>query len=103
MTDLNHLPNGYDLPGNRMSKEEWKHYFKCRKKYDVEYSEDEVIELMHRMDEVFDRGDHETFAKLSAMVPYNPDFALDIKRTEGLKALMYANLSDARKTFSDEF
>ena len=42
MTDINHLPNGYELPENRMTREEWKHYFECREKYDVKYSDDEV-------------------------------------------------------------
>ena len=33
MTDMEHKPNGWNLPINQMTEEEWKDYFECRKKY----------------------------------------------------------------------
>lgn len=65
MTDINHLPKGYDLPENRMTREEWKHYFECREKYDVKYSDDEVRIFLRQMDESAHRNDTETFFKLA--------------------------------------
>lgn len=65
MTDINHLPNGYELPENRMTREEWKHYFECREKYDVKYSDDEVRIFLRQMDESAHRNDTETFFKLA--------------------------------------
>ncbi|SFK18660.1 hypothetical protein [Succinivibrio dextrinosolvens] len=41
MTDMDHKPNGWNLPINQMTDEEWKDYFECRKKYDIKLSVDE--------------------------------------------------------------
>lgn len=101
MTDINHLPKGYDLPENRMTREEWKHYFECRKKYDVKYSDDEVRKLLRQMDETVD--DLEKFAEISKMIPLDPDFALDIKNVQGLKVLIHTNLSKAKEVYPNEF
>ena len=103
MTDINHLPKGYDLPENRMTREEWKHYFECREKYDVKYSEKEIQDIFHQMDDAYDQGDFDTFDKMAGMIPYLPKFALHIKQTEGLKELIYANLSEAKEVYPDEF
>ena len=103
MTDINHLPNGYDLPENRMTREEWKHYFECREKYDVKYSKNDVKKLFQQMDEFFDKGDYDTFDKITRMIPLDPEFAIGIKRTDGLKILVHANLSWAKEVYPDEF
>lgn len=103
MTDINHLPKGYDLPENRMTREEWKHYFECREKYDVKYSEKEIQDMFHQMDDAYEQGDFEAFDKIAGIIPYLPKFALGIKKTKGLKALQFANLSDAKEVYPDEF
>ena len=103
MTDINHLPNGYELPENRMTREEWKHYFECREKYDVKYSDDEVRIFLRQMDESAHRNDTETFFKLDKKIPLDPIYALDLKHTQGLIALKCANLSDAKEVYPDEF
>ena len=41
MTDMERKPNGWNLPINQMTDEEWKDYFECRKKYDIKLSVDE--------------------------------------------------------------
>ena len=38
---MEHKPNGWNLPINQMTEEEWKDYFECRKKYDIKLSVDE--------------------------------------------------------------
>ena len=96
MTDINHLPKGADLPENRMTREEWKHYFECREKYDVKYSEMKIQDLFHQMDDAYEQGDFEAFDKIAGMIRYLPKVAVGIKRTKGLKALQFASLSDAK-------
>lgn len=49
MSDLKHLPKGYQLPENNFSKEEWREYVQYRKERDIEMSLDEIefwLELM---------------------------------------------------------
>ena len=42
MTDMQHKPNGWNEPLNRMTEEEWKEYFRLREQLDVEYTEEEL-------------------------------------------------------------
>ena len=55
MTDMEHKPNGWNLPINQMTEEEWKDYFECRKKYDIKLSDkerkaisDEAYKYLHK-------------------------------------------------------
>jgi len=41
MTDMQHKPNGWNLPINQMTEEEWKDYFECLKKYDIRLSDED--------------------------------------------------------------
>lgn len=45
MTDIEHKPNGWNLPINQMTEEEWKDYFECRKKYDIRLSDEEIKKI----------------------------------------------------------
>ena len=38
MTDLKHLPKGYDEPLNKMTEKEWEEYFALRKELDIDMS-----------------------------------------------------------------
>lgn len=103
MTDINHLPKGADLPENRMTREEWKHYFECREKYDVDYSIEEIKDIETEMCSEYKKGHFNKILELSGKIPYLPNFALQIKKTQGLRTLTYENLSWAKKEYPDEF
>lgn len=53
MSDLKHLPNGSELPENRMTKAQWKYYFECRDKFDIEMSLDEISFWQEQMEQEF--------------------------------------------------
>ena len=55
MSDLKHLPKGYQLPENNFSKEEWKEYFQYRKERDIEMSLDEIEFWLELMEQEFKR------------------------------------------------
>lgn len=103
MTDINHLPNGYELPENRMTREEWKHYFECREKYDVKYTKVEIKKFFDKIKIACNNDNLKDICDLAKKVPYLPELALQIKKTQGLPALIYANLSKAKEVYPDEF
>ena len=43
MTDLKHLPKGYDEPLNKMTEKEWEEYFALRKELDVDMSKEDIL------------------------------------------------------------
>lgn len=55
MSDLKHLPKGYQLPENNFSKEEWREYFQYRKERDIEMSLDEIEFWLELMEQEFKR------------------------------------------------
>ena len=59
MSDLKHLPKGSQLPENRMTREEWKYYFECREKFDIEMSFDEISYWQDQIEEEFKQGHYE--------------------------------------------
>ena len=103
MTDINHLPKGYDLPENRMTREEWKHYFECREKYDVKYSPEEIKKLRNDLDNAFNKNDFDEYFSILQKLPFVPGYALSLKRTDGLKSVWEFNLSKAKEVYPDEF
>lgn len=56
MSDLKHLPKGYQLPENNFSKEEWREYVQNRKERDIEMSLDEIEFWLEHMEQEFKRG-----------------------------------------------
>lgn len=74
-----------------------------REKYDVKYSDDKVRDLLRQMQEFGNKENWNNFDKIANKIPYDPDFALDIKKVKVLKALTYANLSDAKNVYPEEF
>ncbi len=56
MSDLKHLPKGYQLPENNFSKEEWREYVQYRKERDIEMSLDEIEFWLELMEQEFKRG-----------------------------------------------
>lgn len=103
MSDLNHLPLGYQLPENNFSKEEWVEYFEYRKECDIEMSQDEIEFWLETMEMEFKSGNFKRAQEILHKIPYHPDFALGIKRTQGLGALATCNLSLAKQVYPDEF
>lgn len=103
MTDINNLPKGADLPENKMTTAEWEHYFACREKYDVKYSMEDIKDIETEMYSEYKKGNFNKFLELSGKIPYLPNFALQIKKTQGLRALKKENLSWAKEVYPDEF
>ncbi|SFS32854.1 hypothetical protein SAMN02910357_00165 [Succinivibrio dextrinosolvens] len=101
MTDMEHKPNGWNLPINQMTEEEWKEYFECRKKYDIHLSEKEIAENLIKANKV--RADQRKYIEISRKIPLLPSIAIVSKAFEGLKALRDYNLSWAKEVYPDEF
>lgn len=87
MSDLKHLPKGYQLPENNFSKEEWREYVLYRKERDIEMSLDEIDFWLELMEQEFKRGKLKRAKEILHKIPYPPDFALGIKKTQGLGTL----------------
>lgn len=103
MSDLKHLPKGYQLPENNFSKEEWREYFQYRKERDIEMSRDEIEFWLELMEQEFKKGNLKRAKEILHKIPYNPDFALGIKKTQGLGTLATCNLSLAKQVYLDVF
>ena len=103
MTDMQHKPNGWNVPLNRMTEEEWKEYFRLREELDVEYTEAEIDEALLKINEYLKNKQDREAEELLAKIPTDPRLAYKIKIGLGLKEVMYLNLSDAKKEFPGEF
>ncbi|SFK60745.1 hypothetical protein [Succinivibrio dextrinosolvens] len=101
MTDMDHKPNGWNLPINQMSDEEWKDYFECRKKFDISFSTDQrknkCLEIGNYINE--ENKFYEEIKKL----PLRPNIAITYKCFHGLKSMKDFNLSWAKAVYPDEF
>ena len=93
MSDLKHLPKGYQLPENNFSKEEWREYVQYRKERDIEMSLAEIEFWFELMEQEFKKGNLKRAKEIFHKISYNPDFALGIKKTQGLGTLATCNLS----------
>ena len=101
MTDMEQKPNGWNLPINQMTEEEWIDYFECRKKYDIKLSDkerkaisDEAYNYLHNK---------EKFVEISKKNPLLPGLAIAAKACHGLKKIKDYNLSWAKEVYPDEF
>ena len=103
MTDMQHKPNGWNEPLNRMTEDEWKEYFRLREELDVEMSEEEMSKAYDKVDELLDHHkDHEAFP-LMKKIPFQPRLAYVLKLGMGLKEVMFYNLSEAKREYPNEF
>ena len=82
MSDLKHLPKGYQLPENNFSKEEWREYVQYRKERDIEMSLDEIEFWLELMEQEFKKGKLKRAKEILHKKPYTTDFALCIKKTQ---------------------
>ena len=96
MSDLKHLPKGYQLPENNFSKEEWREYVQYRKERDIEMSLDEIEFWLELMEQEFKKGKLKRAKEILHKIPYTPDFAFGIKKTQGLGSLATGNVSLAK-------
>ncbi|WP_202109168.1 hypothetical protein [Succinivibrio dextrinosolvens] len=101
MTDMQHKPNGWNLPINQMTEEEWKDYFDCRKKYDIKLSDEEINKITKEACNYL--KDKEKYLKLTKKLPLFPGLAISAKAWHGLKAIKNYNLSIAKEVYPDEF
>ena len=93
MSDMTNLPKGYQLPENNFSKEEWREYVQYRKERDIEMSLDEIEFWLELMEQEFKKGKLKRAKEILHKIPYTPDFAFGIKKTQGLGTLATCNLS----------
>ena len=103
MTDMLHKPNGWNSPLNQMTEDEWKEYFRLREELDVEMSEDEVADALNKVNELLTQHKESEAQDLMSIIPVDPRLAYSWKKCGGLKEVMYLNLSEAKRTFPDEF
>ena len=103
MTDMLHKPIGWGETLNKMTEAEWKEYFRLRKELDVEYSEEELKALIEKAMKLYISGKTEESSNLALKIPLRPFFACSLKQTLGLREIMKANLSLAKKAFPNEF
>ncbi|SFK60764.1 hypothetical protein [Succinivibrio dextrinosolvens] len=101
MTDMEHKPNGWNLPINQMTDDEWTDYFECRKKYDIKLSDKERKAISDEAHKYL--KDRKKFIEISKKTPLFPELAIAAKACSGLKGLKGCNLSWAKKVYPDEF
>ena len=103
MTDMLHKPNGWNEPLNQMTDDEWKEYFRLREELDVEYTKEDLIKALDKIDDLLEQNRFEEADNLTAKLPIFPRLAYVWKFTIGLKKMCYLNLSEAKKEFPGEF
>ena len=103
MTLPNKLPKDPLYKTSEMTEADWKEYFECRKKYDVEYTKEQRTECCNRAGKLFAEGKKEDADKIIGSLPIAPLVAFNLKTFAGLKNIQTFNLSEAKKVFPDEF
>ena len=103
MTDMQHKPNGWTEPLNRMTEDEWKEYFRLREELDVEMSKEEIIANLRKVDDLLAQNKRQEANELLGIIPTHPRLAYAWKLGLGLKEVMHLNLSLAKKEYPDEF
>ena len=101
MTNIQRKPNGWNEPLNQMTDDEWKEYFRLRDELDVEYTEEEISELLEQASAITEFNEQKK--SLLKKLPIVPAIAYATKLSSGLKELMHSNLSLAKKEYPDEF
>ena len=101
MTDMEHKPNGWNLPINQMTEEEWIDYFECRKKYDIKKTREEITQTSIEACKFID--DEYKYVEITKKNPLIPDIAIAAKACHGLKFIKDFNLSWAKEVYPDEF
>ena len=103
MTDMQHKPNGWNEPLNRMTDDEWKEYFRLREELDVEYTEEELDKALLKINELLENKNDKEAEDLMLAIPLEPYYAYQLKLGLGIKRVMFYNLSFAKKEFPGEF
>ena len=89
MTDMQHKPNGWNEPLNQMTEDEWKEYFRLRDELDVEYTEEEISELLEQASAITEFNEQKK--RLLKKLPIVPAIAYATKLSSGFKELMHSN------------
>ena len=100
---MQHKPNGWNEPLNQMTEDEWKEYFRLRDELDVEFSEEEIVDALEKVNNLLDQNKIKEADRLALTVPIEARLAYFWKKCGGLKEVMYLNLSEAKKEFPNEF
>ena len=88
MTNMQHKPNGWNEPLNQMTDDEWKEYFRLRDELDVEYTEEEISELLEQASAITEFNEQKK--SLLKKLPIVPAIAYATKLSSGLKDLYFA-------------
>ncbi len=86
-----------------MTEADWEEYFDCRKKYDIDYTKEEIDELWKQINAYIKEGKRKEAEELMLRIPETPALALNSKTFAGFKAIQHFNLSLAKKVYPDEF
>ena len=103
MTNMQHKPNGWNEPLNRMTEDEWKEYFRIREELDVEMTEEEIKEHFNLIEKLLSEGKEKDANCIYKLIPLGANCAYFIKKCHGLDAVSHFNLSEAKKEFPGEF
>lgn len=95
----------YNLLEEKMTKEDWDHYLKCREINDVEYSEEELKALYDEAVRlVCEEGNKKsTEFCIKHKFPLVPSLAKSYKDIYGFKYIQDYNLSLAKKEYPYDF
>lgn len=86
-----------------MTEADWEEYFKCRKKYDVEYTKEQRTESCRKAGKLFAKVKKIEADDLIRKLPLAPLVTFNLKTFAGLKNIQHFNLFLAKKAFPDEF
>ena len=103
MTDMQHKPNGWNEPLNQMTEDEWKEYFRLREELDVEYSEEDMIVSLNKVNQLLASHNEKEAYVLMKKIPMFSRQAYKSKKCLGIKSVMNFNLSQAKKEYPNEF
>lgn len=96
-------PRCENVFGAPMTLEDWKEYFVCREKYDVEMTDEERYEILDNMYMLHRQNKDDLALEMSKKLPMKPFLAFSLKCAAGFKAIQKFNLSEAKKVYPNEF
>ena len=103
MTLPNKLPKDPLYKTYEMTEADWKEYFECRKKYDIEMSKEQQIAIFRDAIYLRKAGNIQESEKLMMTLPAPANVMLSAKTRFGFKAIQEYNLTEAKKAYTEEF
>ena len=103
MTDMQHKPNGWNEPLNRITEEEGKEDWSGREELEGERKDEEIKEHFNLIEKLLSEGKEKDANCIYKLIPLGANCAYFIKKCHGLDAVSHFNLSEAKKEYPNEF